>query len=118
MVRRSDVSANKLGGTIDIVGNLTSLVKMYPPLPTGCGHRVPASTVSDPNEHHADLRCAAAVRSALQQNRFVGTVPAAIASLPAVSDINLADNTLTGELPAAFWTNPLKLTALCARRGS
>jgi hypothetical protein len=91
---------------------------MYPPLPTGCGHRVPASTVSDPNEHHADLRCAAAVRSALQQNRFVGTVPAAIALLPAVSDINLADNTLTGELPAAFWTNPLKLTALCARRGS
>jgi hypothetical protein len=52
----------------------------------------------------------------LQRNRFVGTVPAAIALLPAVASIDLADNALTGELPAAFWTNPLSLTALCARR--
>jgi hypothetical protein len=28
VVRRSDMSANQLGGTIDAVGNLTSLVKM------------------------------------------------------------------------------------------
>ncbi len=61
------------------------------------------------------MSCATAVCSALQRNRFVGTVPAAIASLPAVSSIDLADNALTGELPAAFWTNPLSLTALCAR---
>jgi hypothetical protein len=83
---------------------------------TGCRRRVPASTVRDPNEHQADLRCAAAVRSALQRNSFVGTVPAAIALLPAVASIDLADNALTGELPAAFWTNPLSLTAMCARR--
>jgi hypothetical protein len=54
----------------------------------------------------------------LNRNRFVGTVPATIALLPAVASINLADNALTGDLPATFWTNPLRLTALCAGRRS
>ncbi len=44
--------------------------------------------------------------SLFQQNRFNGTIPDSIALLPAVTKINLENNTLTGAVPAAFWANP------------
>ena len=52
--------------------------------------------------------------SLFQQNRFVGTIPDSISVLPAVTKIDLENNTLTGAVPAAFWTNP-SLTSLCAK---
>ena len=51
--------------------------------------------------------------SLFQQNRFVGTIPDSIAFLPAVSEIDLENNTLAGAVPAAFWANP-SLTSLYA----
>jgi hypothetical protein len=44
--------------------------------------------------------------SLFQQNHFVGTIPDSIALLPAVTKIDLANNMLTGAVPAAFWANP------------
>ncbi len=44
--------------------------------------------------------------SLFQQNRFNGTIPDSIALLPAVTMIDLENNTLTGVVPAAFWANP------------
>jgi hypothetical protein len=52
--------------------------------------------------------------SLFQQNHFVGTIPDSISLLPAVTKIDLENNTLTGAVPAAFWTNP-SLTSLCAK---
>jgi hypothetical protein len=53
--------------------------------------------------------------SLFQQNRFVGTIPDSIASLPAAAEIDFANNNLTGAVPAAFWANP-SLTSLYAER--
>ena len=39
-------------------------------------------------------------------NAFVGPVPDALAMLPAVNSIDLANNSFTGDFPASFWTNP------------
>jgi hypothetical protein len=39
-------------------------------------------------------------------NLFVGPVPDALAVLPAVNSIDLANNSFTGDFPASFWTNP------------
>ena len=39
-------------------------------------------------------------------NVFVGPVPDALAMLPAVNSIDLANNSFTGDFPASFWTNP------------
>jgi hypothetical protein len=59
--------------------------------------------------------------SLFQQNRFNGTIPDSIALLPAVFQIDLENNTLTGAVPAAFWANP-SLTSLyantCDARGA
>jgi hypothetical protein len=57
------------------------------------------------------LRCAQC--SLFQQNRFVGTIPDSIALLPALTNIDFENNTLTGAVPAAFWENP-SLTSLYA----
>jgi hypothetical protein len=51
--------------------------------------------------------------STCQRNRFNGTIPDSIALLPAVTEIDFANNTLTGAVPAAFWANP-SLTSLYA----
>ena len=44
--------------------------------------------------------------SLFQQNRFVGTIPDSIALLPAVTKIDLENNSLTGAVPAAVWAIP------------
>ncbi len=51
--------------------------------------------------------------SLFQHNRFNGTIPDSIALLPAVTEIDFENNTLTGAVPAAFWANP-SLTSLYA----
>ena len=44
--------------------------------------------------------------SLFQRNRFNGTIPDSIASLPAVTKIDFENNALAGAVPAAFWANP------------
>ena len=44
--------------------------------------------------------------SLFQRNRFNGTIPDSIALLPAAAKIDLANNMLTGAVPAALWANP------------
>ena len=53
--------------------------------------------------------------SLFQHNRFVGTIPDSIASLPAVRRVDFENNTLKGAVPAAFWANP-SLRSLYAER--
>ena len=72
-------------------------------------HRVLKMTAEEyPMIPSCFVRC-----SLFQHNRFVGTIPDSIALLPAVTQIDLENNTLTGAVPAAFWANP-SLTLLYA----